>query len=108
MPDDYNDLHASSAPADQRVPQFLSGGEPVQLIGLSEARELRFTLPTIHLTYRTQIGRRSEEHRGKLVTVLLLPEQRQVAMVWQSTLYVAPRDCDYLDETVIGEKPYLA
>lgn len=108
LPDDYNELHASSAPADQRVPQFLSGGEPVELIGLSEAHVLRFMLPKIHLTYRTQVGRRSAEHHGRLVTVLLLPEQRQVALVWQSTLYVATRDCDYLDETVIGEKPYLA
>lgn len=107
LPDDFNELYGSSAPVDQRVPGYLHGGEPVELAGMTKDGPLRFVLPRIYLTYTTHFGRRREEHRGKLTTLLLLPEQRKVVLVWQSTLYVSPRDGDYLDETVIAEKPYL-
>jgi hypothetical protein len=107
LPDNYDALHGSCAPADQRVIEYLRGGEPVELLGLTPGVDLlRFVLPKIYLTYSTRFGSRTEEHRGRLATVLLLPEQGQVALVWQTALYVAPRETDYLDHTVIAEKPY--
>jgi hypothetical protein len=104
LPDDYDDLFASCAPSDQRPAQPLCGGELVELVGLTPAGVLRFALPTVHLTYTTHFGSRREEHRGFLATVLLLPEVARIAMVWQTTLLVAPRDDEYLDRTFIEEK----
>lgn len=106
-PDDYDDLYASSAPADQRPRQQLNGGERVELFGMRPDGALCFDLPKLYLTYTTFIGRRQEPHRGKLITVLLQPEQRQVSLVWQSTLKVGAGEIDYVDQTRIIEKPYV-
>jgi hypothetical protein len=108
LPDDYDERYALSAPADQRPSTgYLHGGEPVELLNLTPGGVLRFELPKIYLTFATAIGKRREEHRSKLASVILLPEASRVALVWQSTLPVRARDVDYLDSTVIGEKPYL-
>lgn len=107
LPDDYNPLFASCAPADQRTSTPLRGGEAVELLGVTPAGAWRFNLPKIYLAYATYFGRRREEHRGHLVTVLLCPERQQVELVWQTALFVGPRDLDYLDYTIITEKRYI-
>lgn len=107
LPDDFDEKFGSCAPEDQRADLPFRGGEPVELEGMSPSGRLHCTLPRIYLTYATRFGRRVEQHRGRLVTVILMPEQSQLALVWQSTLYVSPKDGDYLDETVVGEKSYL-
>lgn len=108
LPADYDPLHGSSAPADQRSRIPLRGGEPVELRGLTPDGLLQFQLPKIYLAYTTYFGTRRQEHRGHLATVLLRPQARQVSLVWQTTLHVLPRDGDYLDETRIVEKPYIS
>jgi hypothetical protein len=107
LPDDYDDLFGSSAPDDQRCATFLRGGEAVELENMTPGGSLRFSLPKIYPTYTTYFGSRAEEHRGRLVTVLLFPELMKLSLVWQTTLFVGPRDGDYLDRTQIGEKRYL-
>jgi len=107
LPDDYDPLFASCAPEDQRTSVPLRGAEPVELLGMTAPGVWRFTLPKIYLAYVTYFGRRSEEHRGHLATVLLCPERSQVELVWQTSIFVAPRDIDYLDCTTIIEKRYI-
>jgi hypothetical protein len=107
LPDDYNELYGSCSPADQRVEKNLTGGERVEMLNLTPSGVVAFELPRIHLGYSTHFGSRREEHRGQLVTVLLRPEIMQVSLVWQTTLYVSPRDGDYLDVTRIWEKRQL-
>jgi hypothetical protein len=107
LADDYDDLYGSCAPADQRVPTYLRGGERVELENLTPDGVLRFELPRIYLTFRTAFGRERQEHRSKLTAVILEPERMAVSMVWQTALPVAARRTEYLDRTVIGEKPYL-
>ena len=41
-------------------------------------------------------------------TVAVFAEEMRLAVTWQSTLKVPARDAEYLDQTAIGEKPYLA
>lgn len=104
LPDDYDDLYASCAPADQQVHTMLRGGEPVELLGLTDEGVLRFTLPSVRLDFSTRFGRKRVAHEGALATVLLLSDRR-FSLIWQTSLSVASRDGDYLDETVISEKP---
>jgi hypothetical protein len=108
LPEDYDDLFASSAPDDQRVVPHLRGGERVELQGMTPAGLLTFELPKIYLAFTTRFGTRREEHRSKLATVLLLPEAKRLAMVWQTSLDVAQRDGEYLDVTRIIEKQYVS
>lgn len=106
LADDYDDLHASCAPLDQRAMQ-LRGGEPVEILNLTPERVLRFDLPKVYLTFTTHFGRRQEEHRSHLTTVLFEPDAKSFALVWQTALPVHARDGEYLDQTTIREKAYV-
>jgi hypothetical protein len=107
LPADYDPRFVLCSPADQRPPKHFLGGEPVALLHMTAAGLLRFTLPKVWLTFTTLFGRRREEHRAKLATVIIEPESMRLMMVWQTSLAVASRDVDHLDETIIREKPFL-
>jgi hypothetical protein len=108
LPEDYDDRFVSCAPVDQQIRPHLRGGEPIELVNLTRAGMLRFNLPKIYLAFTTFFGRRREEHRSKLATVIITPEAQRLEMVWQTSLAVGPRDVDELDQTQIREKRYVA
>lgn len=107
LPDDYDDRHTLCSPSDQRPKGYLYGGELVELVHMTEDGVLRFQLPKVYLTYTTWLGRRREEHRGRMVSVIVEPHERRLMVVWQTSLPVRAREVDYLDKTIIREKPYL-
>lgn len=110
LPLDWDPRSICCAPADQQAPAFLRGGEPVELINLTPSGLLRFELPKIYLTFITHFsipgGRRSEEHRARLSSVIIEPDDARLVMVWVSSLIVRG-PIDYLDETVVREKPFI-
>ena len=85
----------------------LRGGELVSVVNMTPDGVLQVTLPKIYLAFTTYFGQRTEEHRAKLVTVILLTDERKLSMVWQTSLPVPLRHMDYLDRTLIKQKPYL-
>lgn len=109
LPVDWDPASLQCAPADQR-PGLLHGGEPVELVNLTPDGLLRFVLPKVYLTFSTRFGtrtgRRTEEHRGRLSTVIIEPDHPRVILVWTTALPVRT-EVDYLDETVVREKPYI-
>jgi hypothetical protein len=107
LPDDYDERFVLSAPADQRPPRWLVGGEQVSLFHMTPEDVLRFRLPRIFLTYSTRFGRKRQEHRGHLATVIVEVEERLLTLVWRTSLVVAPTRSEYLDETTIDQKPYV-
>ncbi len=106
LPEDWDSRTLLCSPADQRPENHLHGGEPVELIHLTPAGKLSFALPKVHLTFSTRIDKRSEEHRSKLSTVIIEPDYPRVIMVWLTSL-TCPTDVDYLEETIVREKPYI-
>ncbi len=86
VPEDFNDEYFYSAPPDQRVPGFLSGGEPVTLTNLSPEGVMRFCLPRIRLGFATNIDGGTTHHRAELHTVILEPSDRRLIMVWHTAL----------------------
>ena len=107
LPVDWNEQCLLSAPADQRTDGYLRGDEPIELVHMTPNGVFRFQVPKIFLAFRTHFGSRSEEHRSRLVTVIIEPDDRRVMVVWQTTLPVPLKQMDYLDKTVIEEKRYL-
>lgn len=103
----YDERFAHCAPDDQQTARPLRGGEMVELTNLTPEGLLRFELPRVQLVFTTHLRGRREQHHGHLATVLLLPEERRLAMIWQTALPVKPGDTDYLDLTTIREKPFL-
>lgn len=106
LPDDFDDRFYQSAPPDQQVNQRLFGGEEVELVNLTESGRLCFKLPRVYLAFTTRFGRRSEEHRASLQSVILEPDASRLIMVWQTSL-ACHSLLDELDVTLIREKRYV-
>lgn len=102
LPDDYDPAFALCAPADQRLPAPLRGGELLVLDNLSPEGLLVLELPHIELALHTRFGRTRVAHDPPLLaTVLAEPDERRLSLVWQSALRVAAAHTDDLDETEI-------
>jgi hypothetical protein len=106
LPEDWDPRCLLCSPADQRLDGYLRGGELVELENLTPDGKLRFTLPKVYLRFRTRIDKRTEEHQGRLSTVVIEPDLWRLTMVWQSCLKVRT-NVDYLDETIVSEKPHI-
>lgn len=106
LPEDWDPRSLLCSPTDQRPNTYLNGGERVELVNLTPSGVLLFTLPKVYLTFTTRFGRRTEEHGGRLATVIIEPDHPRVIMVWLSSLSCRT-DVDYLDETIVREEPYI-
>jgi hypothetical protein len=110
LPSDWDPKSLLCSPEDQRPIRHLRGGERVQLFNLTRDGFLQFDLPRIYPVFTTYFstvgGRRSEEHRARLETVIIEPDHSRLALVWVTSLLVH-QDEDYLEETVIREKAYI-
>lgn len=106
LPVDWDSRSLLCSPSDQRPDTYLRGGEIVELTNLTPAGKLGFALPKVLLTFRTHINNHTEEHRSRLSTVVIEPDYPRVIMVWTTSL-ICRTDVDYLDETVVREKPFI-
>jgi hypothetical protein len=106
LPENWDPRSLLCSPEDQRTERHLRGGEPVELVNLTRDGLLRFFLPKVYLSFSTHIDGRTEEHRSRLSTVIIEPDHPRLIMVWVSAL-LCRTDVDYLEETVVREKPYL-
>jgi len=108
LPDDFDDRYYQCAPVDQQAPQFLKGGEPVALINLTPAGELRFELPRVFLGLETFFtsGERQLHDKARLHTVILEPDVPRVSLLWHSALPCHPKVYK-LQKTRIIEKAVL-
>ena len=108
LPDDFDDRFYQCAPPDQQTPNFLRGGEPVALYGLTPAGDLRFFLPKVFLGFETVFyDRTSQIHKERrLHTVIIEPDFPRVSVVWHTSL-----PCHFkvqkLDRTIVTLKREL-
>lgn len=103
LPADYDERFVLCAPADQRLPQYLRGGEKIALLNMTPEGLLSLELPTTDFTFTTYFTTRRESHQGKLVSVTIDAEEKQLMMTWQASLPVKAPEADYLDITRIEE-----
>jgi hypothetical protein len=101
----YDERFALAAPADQRLPRPLRGGETFTVVNLTPDGALRFSLPELRFQLRTRFGGKVEEQAATLATVFLDAEAMKLSLVWQSGLRVGARQVEQLDETIIEERP---
>lgn len=87
LPQDFDDRFFQCAPADQQMPQYLRGGEPVLLAGFTAGDPLRFALPKIFLGFETHFYDGSREiHKNRaLHSVIIEPDFPRVSLVWHSS-----------------------
>jgi hypothetical protein len=106
LPQDWDPRFLMCAPPDQQFLPHLRGGEPVELRGMTPSGLLRLAIPKVYLGFTTRVLGRDHYHRGWLVSVVIEPDHPRLLATWQTWL-PCHRDMDYLDYTVIREKPYL-
>jgi hypothetical protein len=88
LPDDFDDRHFQTVPPDQQAPEFMRGGEPVVLIGVTARGRLDFVLPRVFPGFETRFSDGSREFHAdrKLHTIILEPDFPRVSLVWHSAL----------------------
>ncbi len=106
LPEDWDPRSLLCSPVDQRPKYYLIGGEPVELTNLTPGGKLRFTLPRVHLSFKTLIDSHKEEHRSRLSSVIIEPDHPRVIMVWLTSL-ACRNNVDYLEETIVREKRHV-
>lgn len=106
LPVDFDERYYQCAPEDQQTPEYLKGGEPVELYNLSASGMLRFKLPRIWLMFQTSFGRESLSHHAKLHTVIFEPDFPRVIMVWHTSLPCHNKE-HKLEQAVIIQKEFI-
>lgn len=108
LPDDFQERFFQCVPPDQQAPQFLRGGEPIVLRGLTPTGDLRFHLPRVFPGFTTRFfdGSREVHRERKLHTVILEPDYPRVSLVWHSALPCHTR-VQKLDRTTVTIKENL-
>lgn len=106
LPQDWSPRSWQSSPIDQQSATHLRGGELVELTNLTESGSLRFVLPKKYFALTSRFGARREEHRTRMITVIIEPDVPRVIVVWLSSL-TCRVDVDYLDDTIIREKAFV-
>ena len=104
LPADYDSRFTLCAPADQRSKAgHLPAGTRIELVNMTPNGVMSFELPRVRPTFCTHFGIRRKEHPCVVASVILLPDELKVQVVWQSSLDVGPKQLDYLDHTIVEE-----
>jgi hypothetical protein len=106
LPRDFDARFYQCAPEDQQFKRFLRGGEACLLENLTPKEKFYFRLPFVSLAFTTRFRGESVQHRGRLHTVTIEPDEQRVVMVWQTSLRCHGK-IERLRDTVIREKKVL-
>lgn len=107
LPEDWSPRFLMAAPEDQQFVPHLRGGETVELHGMTPSGAMRLQIPKVYLGFTTRVHDQDHYTRGWLVSVVIEPDEGRLLATWQTSL-ACHRDMDYLDHTVIREKPYIS
>ena len=91
LPDDFDERFFQVAPADQILASHPRGGEPVEVIGVSEAGPLRFTLPQAPLQVVARLGLARQVLDTQCDTVVIDADRRRLILLWRALLVVHGR-----------------
>jgi hypothetical protein len=86
LPRDFDRRFFNAASADLIFDRFLSGGEPVELSGVSRHGPLRFSLPTERPQAVVWIARQILTPPMQLETVVFEPDDDRLSLTWRATL----------------------
>jgi len=88
LPKDFNPRFLQVAPTDQIAPEYLKGGEPVELHGVSPRGPLKFELPRCQFEFIFDFDGQKKPQVPVLDTVVLRPDDNVVWMIWRACFVV--------------------
>ncbi|MGZ5000907.1 MAG: DUF2169 family type VI secretion system accessory protein [Methylomonas sp.] len=83
MPTDFDPRFFQTATSGLIAPSYLSGGEPVEVVGCTAGKPLRFQLPACTLAMVFDFDGRQTPYYPKLETVLIEPDVGRVQLLWR-------------------------
>jgi hypothetical protein len=86
LPKDFDPRFLQIAPADQQVPGYLKGGEPVEVAGATPSGVLRFNLPSRRVEVLFRLDSGVERRSANLDMVILRPDESRLVLVWRAAL----------------------
>jgi hypothetical protein len=86
LPRDFDPRFFNAAPADQVFSPALTGGEPVELVGLHPDGNLALTLPRWDLRCRVRIAGRTEAPPFRLDTVMIEPDANRLGFIFRAAV----------------------
>ena len=107
LPLDFDERHHQCAPPDQITPEYLRGGEPVRVQGMNWGLPMQFLLPRVHYFVGAYIDRNLQEFHPVMDTVVLMPDERAVDMVWRAAIPV-PRPSKRISSVQVHDKRAIA
>jgi hypothetical protein len=103
-PVDFDERHHNAASPSLRASPHLVGNELVELAHLHPRGTLRFRLPGTRPRVFVSIGRNRQELPVLFDTLVLLPDEEQVVMVWRGHRRLTPRDMLHLEYIEVRAK----
>jgi hypothetical protein len=86
LPRDFDRRFFQVAPPDQVAPEYLRGGEPVEVVGASPRGPMRFHLPAYRVEVAYALDARSHVRPARLDTVSIEPDDARLVLVWRAAL----------------------
>jgi hypothetical protein len=84
LPTDFNPRFFQAAPPDQVVPDYLKGGEPVEVVGATPAGRLAFRLPEVVVRVTYRLDDQDHARPANLDTVVIEPDAGRLLLTWRS------------------------
>jgi hypothetical protein len=91
LPRDFDPRYFQGAPVDLIAPGYLSGGEPVEVIGCTLGEPLRFALPRCTLGFEFDFDGSRLPIEPRLEMVLLEPDHQRLQLLWRAGIPVDKR-----------------
>lgn len=104
LPEDFDPAYFQSAPPDQQM-DYPTGGEWLELIGLTPEGEVQFQLPTIDLPVEFTDQDFEREVVGAVCdTIIIEPDQRRFMMIWRASRMLKQNIFE-VTQCVVGRMP---
>jgi len=86
LPDDFDKRFFSMAHPDLVYPEFLKGGEPVEITNMHPRGSIKFKLPHVKLNADVTVAGNSVLPQFNLETVLIEPNDLKLSMIWRAAM----------------------
>lgn len=86
LPEDFDKRFYSMAHPDLIYPEFLRGGEPVEISSMHPRGTIKFILPTVRLKTDITVAGSSVQPAFNLETLIIEPNQLKLGMVWRAAM----------------------
>jgi len=110
LPMDFDVRFFNAAPPHSIAKGFLKGGEPVQMVNLSQKGILEFNLPKLEISLMFRLGETRNYQKADLWTVVFEPDDDRFYMVWGGSFCVGkqPSKMRYVKIETDGETKTLS